>query len=246
MVYRFTLPTMTRDLALSLESSPPQNPIIVNDFAMLTGRPESFAVTLEHKNRTHAIRVYDNAVMRPSTVAASLADEWPRWLVPTTVPGTFVSHRYAFSALAANTLDRFAIDAAGIHPLSSAPTNAQTLLAPKPSRVANRLYSSFGRIYDIDSGAQVGTFGLADNTSGVAVAIDESNGRIFVWRADFLMVYDLSTLQMLAIAQIGVSAGGNPEPAMVLWGNGGVAMTDGEQLVVLSGSLFTTYRGPGP
>ena len=208
MVYRFTLPTMTRDLSLSLESSPPQDPIIVNDFAVLTGRPESFAVTLAHKNRTHAIRVYDNAVMRPSTIAPSLADEWSRWLVPTAEPETFVSHRYAWSALAATTLDRFAIDTAGIHQLSSAPTNAQILLTPKPLRVANRLYSSFGRIYDIDSGAQVGTFGQADNTSGVAVAIDEANGRIFVWRAGFLMIYDLSTLNMLAIAQIGVSAGG--------------------------------------
>jgi hypothetical protein len=246
MVYRFTLPTMTRDLSLSLESSPPQDPIIVNDFAVLTGHPESFAVTLVHKNRTHAIRVYDNEVMRPRTIAPSLADESPRWLVPTAEPETFVSHLYAWSAPAANTLERFSIDSAGIHQLSSAPTNAQVLLTPKPPRVANKLYSSFGRIYDIDSGAQVGTFGQADNTSGVAVAIDEANGRIFLWRAGFLMSYDLITLKMLAIAKIDVTPYWNQEPAMVPWGSGGVAMTNGEQLVVLSGSLFTTYRGAGP
>jgi hypothetical protein len=58
--------------------------------------------------------------------------------------------------------------------------------------------------------------------------------------------YDLITLKMLAIAQIGVTPDWNQEPAMVPWGSGGVAMTTGEQLVVLSGSLFTTYRGAGP
>jgi hypothetical protein len=243
MLYRFALPTLTRDLSLTLENSPPRDPIVVNDFAMIPGSPNSFAVALEHKSRTDAVRVYDNAVLRRDVVAPGLANEKARWLVPAATPGMYLSQRFAYSALESETLDQMVVDGNGVRLAGSTPTTAQILLAEKPQRAGNNLYSIFGRVYDITSGAQIGSFDADGNTPASAFVVDELHGRIFVWKRGFLMSYNLVTLELLAIAQINVTPDYMDQPTMVLWGTEGVALTDNNRLVVFSGPFFTTYRG---
>lgn len=62
---------------------------------------------------------------------------------------------------------------------------------------------------------------------------------------DLILSYDISTLKLLAFAEVyGVPVFPvGAERTMTLWGTEGVALTDGSQLVVLSGAFFSTYRG---
>jgi hypothetical protein len=113
----------------------------------------------------------------------------------------------------------------------------------KPQRAGNRIYTAFGEVYDISSGALVGTFGDRDNVTPTAFLVDEPHGRIFIMKRGFLWSYDLVTLKFLAILQIDVGSNYLLDETLIPWGNGGVAVADGDKLVVLSGPFFSTYRG---
>ena len=141
-----------------------------------------------------------------------------------------------------STLEQLVVDGTGVGVATSVPMASGPYMN-RPQRAGNRLYTVDGKVFDVGNGELVGTFGLQDNTPATAIVVDEAHGRIFEWDGGFLISYDLATLERLAIAQIKLAASWTLEPKLILWGTEGVALADHDQLVVLSGPFFTTYRG---
>src|SRR5262249_30184963 len=101
------------------------------------------------------------------------------------------------------------------------------------------------------TGALLGSLTVPGNWNPYVLLPDEAHHRIFVWTQlrsrDVLLSYDLDTLQLLGVARVYDDTALQPGfvKSMALWGSEGIALTDGVQLSVMSGSLFWTYRG-GP
>jgi hypothetical protein len=253
-VHRLQLPFLTKDLTVSLGYSASLNPLKVNDLAVVPGQPQSFLVALEHNNGNHGgVVAYDNAVARPVSIGVNPAQgfELARWLVPAPTAGNFISLVYGPSQPVVNTLDQLTLGAMGISASSSVPFSGVGLVRyfPKPQRVGTKLFLNDGTVLDAVTGAVVGTLPSIDSGGAYAMLADDAKGRLFVLQRmnslDYLLSYDAATLKLLAL--IPVYAGPSFPPgigrSVTLWGNDGLAITDGAQLIVLSGTFFSTYRG---
>lgn len=241
--YRFTVPALNNDLTVPLGSASPTDPYMVYDFAMLAGQPDSFVASLESSNRTQGIRVYDNGTPRANTIPSPTSElVYPRWLVPASTPGRFVSQYTTQTTPGTNTWDELAVHGTGINTASSTPVVNGEHLAGRPQRAGNRLFTVSGKVFDADTGALVGTFG-EQGAQAAAILVDEAHGRLFDLRRGLLSSYDLTTLQRLAMAQIDVVPELGLELTLIPWGSEGVAVANMDKLVVLSGPFFSTYRG---
>lgn len=252
VVRRLQLPSLTQDLSIPLGNFTSSSPYLVNDFATIPGQPQSIVVALRWNSNHGGIKVYDNSSVRPSSVAVNPSQvfESARWLVPATTVGNFISLSYGPSIPVVNTFDQLTVDAAGIGTSASSPFAGidGIRMWPKPGRAGSKLYMSDGKILDATTGAMLGT---VPNTTGAYVVLpDEAHNRVFVWnkinQRDMILSYDMATLQLLALAPV---YGGSeptlapPNRTMTLWGADGIALTDGTNLIVMSGAFFLTYRG---
>ncbi|HYP79305.1 MAG TPA: hypothetical protein VEQ17_03395 [Steroidobacteraceae bacterium] len=252
LVHRLQLPAMTPDLSIPLGSFNGTEPYVVSDFAMLAGQPQSFVAALSHNNSSGGIVVFDNATARATSIAPVQALELPRWLVPTPVPGTFLSQSYGPSAPQVNTLDQVEVSASGISTASSATMAAGLILGGKPQRTGNRLYSPDGKALNATTGALLAVLGLPEQGVLNGLLVDEANNRMFIWAVvrarPFILSYDLTTLKLLAFAPLPLPVGSTTASTpgtgnMTLWGADGLAVADGTQVIILSGAFFSSYRG---
>ena len=252
VVHRLQLPSLTENLSIPLGNFNSFNPYLVNDFAMIPGQPQSFIVAIKWNYYHGGIKVYDNATARPALIGEdpNQAFEYARWLVPGATAGTFISMRYGPSHPMVNTFEQLSLDATGISTAVSTPyTDIDGVrIWPKPQRAGTKLYTFNGKILDAATGALLGT--VPNATGAYAVLPDEARGRIFVWnqvnQRDMILSYDMTTLQLLALAPVyggPTSLMAPPTRSMTLWGTDGIALTDGTNLIVLSGAFFTNYRG---
>lgn len=245
-LHRLPLPSMTPDLQIPLGSSSPY-PYLVGDMAPLPGQPQSIVTTLKINNLSGGIRVYDNATARATALVPSTF-ELVRWLVPGTAAGSFISQSFGPSSPQFNNLETLAVDAGGVHVATGAPIAGGTIVGTRPQRSGNRLFTLDGRILDVSNGALLGALSFPDSTTPRALLVDDGLNRIFVWmevsQRSYILSYELSTLRLLALAPVYAPSmspgiGGN----MVRWGTNGVALVDGNSLLVLSGPFFTSYTG---
>jgi len=248
-VHRLQLPSLTEDLSVPLGNFSESTPYLANDLAPIPGQPQSFVVAVAHNFSHGGVYVYDNATARPVSLqpVAAQAFEAARWLVPAATPGVFISQNYGPSQPPVNNIEQLTLDAAGISVTSTAPTASGLNMGVKPHRVGNKLYAIDGKIFDATTGALLAALTLPDSGMPYALLPDEAHNRIFVWMSvrqkGFILSYDMTTLQPLGFAPVSTPA--NFNGTMTLWGNEGVALADGAQLTVMSGSFFTTYRPPG-
>lgn len=249
LLHRLQLPSMMEDLSIPLGSASPYYPNVISDLAMISGQPQSFVAALESSSYNLGIYVYDNEIPRTSAVAPVQGFEPPRWLVPTDAADTFITQSYGPSVPKINALTQVKVNVAGVNTISSTPIADEFVIPAKPQRSGMRLFTIDGKIRDAATGAQIGSLSLPDSSYLRSILVDEAHGRIFVWmpvrQTEYVLSYDLATLKLLAFAPV-YSASGASYPSfakMALWGNDGVALVDGQQLIVLSGSFFTTYRG---
>jgi hypothetical protein len=147
------------------------------------------------------------------------------------------------TTVSSNALERLSVDASGIHVDSSITLPLDRNVGGHPLRVDNKLYHSLGSILDATTGEVLGTIPMPPNsTAPIAVLPDARNRRLFVWvqvrGAPVMVSYDLDTLQILAYLPMDFGSG-----SMVLWGNEGVAITNGSSVTLLSGPFFSSYRG---
>lgn len=244
-VHRITLPSMLPDLVIPLGSFNQNEPYLVSDMAVLPGQPQSLLAAVAHNNSHGGTRVYDDAVLRADVIAPAQDFELARWLVPGATAGVYLSQSVGPSNPKFNNMQQLAVDGNGVHVNSSTASVSDIIIGgDRPQRAGNRLFLRDGRILDATTGAQLGALALPDSAQPTAVLVDEANNRVLVWQG-YLISYDLTTLQMLAlVAPGGVSTNTSPvNGKMVLWGTNGVALADGANLIILSGSFFTTYRG---
>lgn len=244
-VHRLRLPAMTMDMSVSLGNFTASIPYLVSDLATLPGQPDSFVVAIG-RNRSHGgVFVYDNAAPRSSFVATNPAQtfESERWLVPGAAAGTYLSQSYGPSVPKVNTMELLAVDATGISRISSAPTGHE-FFYPKPERAGARMFTIDGRILDAASGAIVGTLPAIGSSTTHALLADEARNRMYVAtnqnQREVVLVYDLTTLQQLASVPVYTTAitPGTLAKRMATWGTNGLALTDGNQLILLSGPAF--------
>lgn len=248
LLHRFTLPALTKDLSIPLGNASPYYPNVVSDVEMIPGSPRSFIATLASSSYNLGVFVYDDAVARPNHIAPVQGFEPTRYLVAGETAGTYVSQSYGPSFPKINTLDRIALNANGLSVISSSPIGGE-LVYGELFRSGVRLFTPNGKILDASTGAEIGTLQLPDTTYVRAFLVDEAHGRLFVWmpvrQREFVLSYDLTTLQLLALAPV-YPASQATTPLlgkMVLWGADGVALVDGDKLIVISGAFFSTYRG---
>ena len=237
-VHRFTPPGLVNDLTVSLDTDS-ANPLLVQDFAMLPGQPDSFVVSLTRNvGGAAGFRVYDNALPRAESMTASSPVYYPQWLVPAAVPGAFLTRTLRPTSPATDTLDQLLVDGNGIHAGSSTPLADGMFSLERPQRSGNRLFSGTGRVFDVTTGAQIGTFGR-DTSTLTSIVVDEAHGRLFQLRSGFLFSYDLATLEPLAVAKVDIGSA----QGLALWGTEGLVAGSYDKLVLLSGPFFSTYRG---
>jgi hypothetical protein len=248
-VHRLQLPALTEDLSVPLGNFSPSTPYLANDLATIPGQPQSFVVAVGHNSSHGGVYAYDNATARPASLqpVGAQAFEFARWLVPAAAPGTFISQNYGPSQPQVNNIEQLAVGHTGISVTTSTPTASGLIVGTKPHRAGNKLYTFDGKILDVATGALLGTLSLPESTTPYALVPDEAHNRIFVWMSvrqkDFIISYDMTTLQLLGYAPVS-PAPGNFDGSMTLWGSEGVALTDGQQLIVMSGSFFSTYQPP--
>jgi len=248
-VHRLQLPSLTEDLSISLGNFSQSTPYLANDLATLPGQPHSVVIAVGHNLSHGGVYVYDNATARPTSLQPVVAQafEAARWLVPAATPGTFISQNYGPSQPQVNNIEQLTVDASGISTTSSTPTASGLVVGVKPHRAGNKLYTFDGKILDAATGALLGSLTLPDSGAPYALLPDEAHNRIFVWMSvrqkEFIVSYDMTTLRLLGFAPVS-SAQGNYNGSMTLWGNDGVALTDGGQLIVMSGAFFSTYQPP--
>ena len=247
-VHRLQLPALTEDLSVPLGDFSPSTPYLANDLATIPGQPRSFVVAVRHGSSHGGVYVYDDATARPDSLqpVAAQAFEFARWLVPAATPGTYISQNYGPSQPQVNNIEQLTVGPTGISVTNSTPTASGLIAGGKPYRAGNKLYTFDGNILDAATGALLGTLTLPPSTTPYALLPDEMHNRIFVWASvrqkPFIVSYDMTTLQLLGFAP--VSAAGGVNSSMTLWGSEGVAIADGAQLIVMSGSFFSTYRPP--
>jgi hypothetical protein len=191
--------------------------------------------------------VFDNAVARPNSVQRlpTQSFEQPRWLLPADAPDSFISQLYGQSFPQVNNYELLSVDVNGISKVSSSPTGHE-FFYPKPARAAERMFTNTGGILDSSSGAMLGQVPGVGSGLAYAVVADAARGRLYVWTAldqrEVIFVHDLATMTRLSIVPVypnSGSPGGYLNKSMVLWGNDGLALTDGNRVIVLSGTVFT-------
>ncbi len=111
---------------------------------------------------------------------------------------------------------------------------------------AGRLYLLDGKVLNAQTGAQLGQLQIPASWVLYAMVVDAVHSRVFaVAQNDYVLSFDMNTFELLALAPLGVSTqrATFDHPLMTLWGNDGLAVVDGTNLVILSGPFFTTYDG---
>lgn len=249
-VYRLTLPSLTQDKAISLGDWG-SYPIIASDLVTIAGQPESFIVATATNNDTdNGVFVYDDETPRANFVPKNPAQSFgpPRRLIPAATAGTYFSQNYGPSFPQTNTMDLLTVDANGITTTSSMPTGHQFYYS-KPVRIGAKMYTTNGRILDAASGAEIGLLPGFGSFVAKGMVGDEARGYLYVWTdvgvTDYILKYDVISEELLAYAPVygGPVFGGGSGSSMAWWGDEGVAITDGAQILVLSGPFFSTYRG---
>jgi hypothetical protein len=241
---RLLLPSLAPDLSIQLGERDSSTPFATGDLQTIAGQPRSVVVAVGvTRTGEHAgVRVYDDAVARAMEVGPTSPASASRWLVPAAEAGQFISWRKG-TTVSSNALERLSVDASGIHVDSSITLPLDRNVGGHPLRVDNKLYHSLGSILDATTGEVLGTIPMPPNsTAPIAVLPDARNRRLFVWvqvrGAPVMVSYDLDTLQILAYLPMDFGSG-----SMVLWGNEGVAITNGSSVTLLSGPFFSSYRG---
>lgn len=243
-VHRLPLPALSVDLSVSLGNFNASTPYLVSDLATLPGQPQSFVVAVGRSGSHGGVFVYDDSTVRPVSVGQNPAQtfESARWLVPAAA-GTFLSQSFGPSLPKVNTMDLLTVDANGISTTSSSPTGHEFFYS-EPQRVGTKMFTLDGKILDAGTGSIVGT--LPGSGSAYASQADEAHGLLFVWteqnQREVILIYDTTTLQQLANVPVYANAGSQGLPSrrsIALWGSNGLALTDGNQLILLSGPIFT-------
>ncbi len=148
-------------------------------------------------------------------------------------------------------MDQLVVDATGISVGSSVVTSHAFPLG-KGERLGSKLFERYGgRAVDATTGAILAT--LPGLSTVYDLVVDEARGRVFVWGQskhygrNMLMSFDATTHELLAYmpttTNAGVAVPYEGGKAMALWGNDGLALVNGNQLILLSGPFFSTYRG---
>lgn len=247
-VYRLQLPSLALDKAVSLGDWMTY-PRMAADLAPVAGAPLSFVVAETANNSHVGVFVYDDETPRANSVPKDPAQafEPPRWLVPAATAGMFLSQSYGPSFPQSNTMDVLTLDADGITTTASTPTGHQ-LSYPKPVRVGAKLFTNDGKILDAASGTVMGTLPLFGSTVAYGMVADDARAYLYVWtvynQKEYILKYDAVSEEVLAFAPV---YGGPVFPpgtrSLTLWGDNGLALTDGAQALVFSGDYFSTYRG---
>jgi hypothetical protein len=249
VLQRLKLPELVPDLSIDLGNFSASTPYVVNDLETLPGQPQTVVVATSRSGSHAGVFVYDGPLRRPDHIAVSptQAFEQARLLVPLAAPGTFVSQNFGPSFPQVNSFEQLAVDAAGIRVVSSTPSATNMFLGDKLRGAENRLYLWNGSIHNAGSGALLESLGT--ELTWVDVVPDLPNRRIHAWGRtatprDYVVTFDMDTLEPLAYARVYDAPVFPPGSgrSMALWENG-VALTDGLQVVVLSGPFFSTYRG---
>ena len=208
-VRRFDLTTQTPGLQFALRSTPTSAPYAPYDFAVLPGKSESLAVSV---NST--VAVYDDNVRRATAVNSIYNSPYVEFGAADTLYGV------------GSSLYKISVAAGG-----ATLTSSTTISGGGDFRVAGgRVYMPTGQVYDAATGALQGTFPDLSSYSGSAALVlpDTAAGRVFfliptpgISSAVTLRAYDINTFVLLGSVQIPVAYA---SPAsFVRWGANGVA-----------------------
>jgi hypothetical protein len=261
-VSRFRLPSLTFDKTVPLGG----DFLVADDFAyarslsVAPGEPHTLAVVKEGfrdicYSTPLGLTIIDDLVERPMPYAR---DPNTSATVRSVVWGATTGTLYGEDR---DHVSAFTADATGPHSpvalYSVAPNNAYDLGRDLYfDRGANRLYDSFGTVFDTAANRNIGPMPLdlptslngGCNTPSAAKTTDSTNGKIFFVETIpglggiEIATYDRTTLKMIDKVQLDTSAlranVGVPLRAARISSNGLAFVTDGGFFVVLQGSIL--------
>jgi hypothetical protein len=237
-IQRFSLPSLTPDLNISLDSIPVLGQLYAYDLAVLPGNPRSTAVSLASRGWPPAISnsseggvaLFDDATMRPNVAdsfntAGGGGTSFVAWgPSSTTLYGTGTAGFQSFGA-----------DAGGLTPNGIvAPTVGGRL-----QYLSGKVYTDNGQIVDVSSGAIVGTLpssiyrhrAIPDGPLSRIFSLDDSGSQ------SAINIFSLSTYAPIKSFQIlGAALAPYGTPSFITWGTNGIAYTASNgQIVIVSG-----------
>jgi hypothetical protein len=232
-----------RRLDLQSQTTAPEFPLGTNhatEIEVLPGQPESVAIALQDAGFNHqGVAIFDNGTQRPNKTAPS----------PPNDVIEFAGNASLFGINTENTefgLHKFAVDANGLSPVSS----ASNLLGGNEADMKFQnglLYGSNGKVVDPQTMSLAGAFQLPG--FGYAVAVDSTNNRIyFVSQGinDFvpkLVAYDLTTF--LPVSSLSIAGLSGWPKDLIRCGADRVALrTNANQLIIIQLSALQPIAPP--
>ncbi len=195
--------------------------------AALPGATDSVVVSLSNIYSSASLAIYDSGVLRGSAV--SLAGNYYYGAYALQVDGTR-NEIYAGSSGAYYTLT---YSATGLVNKASATGGSYASSSFDEMQIASgSLYTDFGKIYDPESGALLGTIYSSGTTvSGGTTTADLSLGKIFVLASNYsytsqIQIFNTSNYNLTTASVIPVSFGtsyNNAATRLTRWGTNGLA-----------------------
>lgn len=241
-IRRFQLPSMTEDAPLPLGL--PEAHMRVSDLVVVPGAPHTYVATMTAFSEDKGVYAYDAGSARPQSIAApAMGWERERFLAQGEAADTFYSLRHLPLPPFTGTVEKLTLDANGLTVTDGFALDGDIRQVHYGD---GRLFATDGSVMDPVTGAPLGKLPMPLDWPVAALVVDPLHHRVFV-RAlgDYLLSFDTRTLEPIAMMRFDISTQKPTFPfeRMTLWGTDGVALVDGTNLVILSGTFFTTYDG---
>lgn len=206
------------------------------DIAVAPGQPNVVAVSRLHPGyfapRNQGITIFENGAARPDKIYSSNSSTSLEF-------GSDSATLYGSDTDSSNGYYKMTVNANGV-------TNNFNLrlYLGNVKYADNRLYSTSGRVLDVNNATYTGTF----NVNG-AMCVDLPNNRVYYITGGsgasyILRAFDATTYLPVGTAQI-TGASGFAE-SLVRWGNNGLAFRAGGQLYIIQTSLVPSNEAIPP
>lgn len=259
VIHRLRLPSLLPDSDIALGSygdpSTGGGANITGDMLVEPGAPTVLAVSLAHDAssvQSAGTFVFDDALPRMKSLEPAGNFQQADSLAWGDSPESLFAFRYSPQAPVLAQIDLLTIDAAGLSVSSSYPVDIVEDPVGRIAYAAGRIFDLAGYVRDASTGAVMGRIDIPVDEQVIAMVPDPLHGRIFFLAHysfepnQHLLCYDITTLAMQSIADLGFDAydGQRVTRHMITWGSTGVAFNS-NGLRILEGTFSASPQPVG-
>jgi hypothetical protein len=242
-VRRLSLPSLVEEAAVTLDPSTAFGSVPVHELVAMPGDNATFTASLGDLNGDLGIYAYDSTRKVNGVPRVSTGFQRGRYLTPGASPGIYYSLRHGALPPYSGAVERLSLDSTGVQVVGSFPFSGDIRSVHFG---AGKLFFLDGQVRDANTGVVLPHLEVPANFTLDEMIVDQARSRLYaISNNEYVLSFDINTHKLLALAPTGVSTqrATFKHHIMRLWGSEGLAVVDGTNLVVLSGSFFTTYDG---